>query len=465
MSIVWNAALRRGLCLVALLTACASARADVLTPSDFAEGLTVVPVGDAPVQRIELPLAIYAGAVRSDLGDLRVFDPSGAQMPYSIVERSDPPAAISGFEPLPIFPLPAAALSGAALNVRVDTSGAVVSVQGGEQARGAAVKAYLIDVSKHAGNAQPQPPLRELQLILGGTADVVGTVQIERGDASLQFSPLVTAAPVTRLLHAGRSLEQLRVELPDHEARYLRLTLTSQGGELTLSGVQGRRAAEVLPAPRTTAFVSGVVDGDGLVFDLRARLPVVGVAVDLVDDNSFLEARLLCADADVAPVSKTVRSWRALGVTRLYRLSSGTVVRRSEALRFATATCRYVRLEAMQKALPLPASARLQALWTPAELWFLRRGNAAHVVAFGSNQVAPAPAPLANLMREMQEAGADAAVPTAQVGRVHALGGAQRRTAAAPTDWRKLLLWGVLLVGVLLVVGLAVRVLREQPSP
>ncbi len=464
MSIIWGRVLLRCACLGALLAICSAACADVLTPADFAEGLDVLPVGDAPVQRIELPMAVYAGTVRGDLGDLRIFDSAGTQMPYSIVERSALDVAENGFEPLAIFPLPAAALAGAALNVRVDASGAVVSVQGREPGRAAGVQAYLVDVPKRAGSAQVQLPLRELRLKLAGTADIVGTVQIEHSNDLLQFSPLVSAAPVTRLLHAGRSLEQLRIDLPEHAARYLRLTLMSQGGDLTLSGVEGRRAAAAVPAPRATRFAAGASVDNGLQFDLGARLPLVGIAVDLVDDNSFLEARLRCADAAAAPVADTARSWRELGVARLYRLRRGSVVRRSPALRFGTANCRHVRLEAMQKALPLPASARLQALWMPAELWFVRRGNAAHVLAFGSSLVVSAPAPLADLMREMQVAGVNAAVPTAQVGRAVALGGAQRRTAAAPTDWRTLLLWGVLVVGVVLVAGLAIRVLREQPG-
>ena len=452
-------------CFVVALLPGAAAYSDALSPGDFAEGLEVVPVGDAPVQRIELPMAVYAGTVRSDMGDLRVFDAAGAPMPYSLVERSSPLVEENGFVPLAMFPLPAAAIAGAALNVRVDASGAVVSVQGGESARGAAVKAYLIDVSKRAQPAQPQlPAWRELQLVLAGTADVVATVQIEGSDDLLNFSSLVSAAPVTRLMHAGRRLEQLRVELPENTARYLRLTIVSQGGEPTISAVHGRRAAAVRLAPRESRFVSGVVEGKGLEFDLGARLPVVGIAVDLVEDNSFLEARLLCADAGSLVDKQGERTWTLLGVTRLYRLSRGELLRRSDALRLATVHCRYVRLEAEQKDQQVPIVARLQVLWTPAELWFIRRGNAAHVVAFGSSLVLPAPAPLAELMREMEGAGANAVVPTAQLWRARTLGGVERRTASAPTDWRKLFLWAVLVGGVVLVIALAIRVLREQPG-
>ena len=47
--------------------------APALTSADFARGFEVVPVGDAPVEVLELPLTVYRGSRQPDLADLRVF--------------------------------------------------------------------------------------------------------------------------------------------------------------------------------------------------------------------------------------------------------------------------------------------------------------------------------------------------------------------------------------------------------
>ena len=75
------------------------------TPSSFAYGMAIRADAGEALYRLELPRAVYLGAVRSDLGDLRVFNGAGEVVPHafrpraaSATQKRDPVA-------LPFFPL------------------------------------------------------------------------------------------------------------------------------------------------------------------------------------------------------------------------------------------------------------------------------------------------------------------------------------------------------------------------
>ena len=66
---------RLALLLLSLLVHAAAAQA----PRDFAYGIALSTEGDSAFYQVELPPAVYAGVVRGDLGDLRVFNADGAR--------------------------------------------------------------------------------------------------------------------------------------------------------------------------------------------------------------------------------------------------------------------------------------------------------------------------------------------------------------------------------------------------
>jgi hypothetical protein len=55
-----------------------------LTSADFAYAIPLTPVPGLAVQTTLLPLAVYRGVLRQDLGDLRVFNGAGRVVPHAI---------------------------------------------------------------------------------------------------------------------------------------------------------------------------------------------------------------------------------------------------------------------------------------------------------------------------------------------------------------------------------------------
>ena len=74
-------------------------------PSDFAMRQPLLASGDKAFFRIELPDAVYDGAARSDLGDLRVFNGDGALVPFAFMPRPSPLVEGVGRRPLALFPV------------------------------------------------------------------------------------------------------------------------------------------------------------------------------------------------------------------------------------------------------------------------------------------------------------------------------------------------------------------------
>ena len=59
------------------------AAAAPLDPQDFAYGLSLR-ASDAPIQTYALPLEVYRGVTRADLGDLRVFNEAREEVPHAV---------------------------------------------------------------------------------------------------------------------------------------------------------------------------------------------------------------------------------------------------------------------------------------------------------------------------------------------------------------------------------------------
>src|SRR3954464_15910819 len=88
-----------------LVTAAASAQSPPVTPESFAHRSRLELGGGGPFHQLTLPLAVYQGAQRDDLGDLRVFNGQGEAVPHALL-RSEPALTPQMKETtVPVFPI------------------------------------------------------------------------------------------------------------------------------------------------------------------------------------------------------------------------------------------------------------------------------------------------------------------------------------------------------------------------
>jgi hypothetical protein len=431
-----------------------------LRPQDFLHAAPMAIDGSAAIYQAILPLAVYQGTLRSDLGDLRVFNAQGEIVPHAVrriaATSSRPLAPLT----LPHFPLYAESARDPAalrLRVRTDASGTIVDLAA--DAPGATKKpqqltAYLLDASA------VQRPLQSLEISWKGTPSAfTGTLQVEASDDLANWRSVISA-PVSYLEFQGHRLEQRSIELPQLRAKYLRLSWPQQQTAVEFASVSAEPAALHTETPRAWISTQGRLQpsqSDEYAFDLGAHAPVDRLRVDLPQINTLVEARLFTRASLQA-------QWQWVADSVLYRLSNAGQELRSADIVINTHSTRYWLLKVDQTGGGIGQGApKLHAGWIPNQLLFVARGGAPFQIAYGAAKVPPAEVAIDRLLLGYQADGPLQA-KLAEVG--VSIGIAPQATAPlkAQLPWKKYLLWAILVLAVALLGWMAYRLARQLES-
>ncbi|MEJ2202284.1 MAG: DUF3999 family protein, partial [Desulfuromonadaceae bacterium] len=218
--------------LVALLTLalCGSPLgAAELTPELFAFGSRLPVDGQQPFYQLELPLELYRGITRSDLGDLRVFNAAGQVIPHALRPPETTHTRQDAWtKEVPFFPLHGSAgrsNNDLVIHVERNAQGSIVEVRENQPQTPdtqEAVYAYLLDAG------EPKHPMDVLELTWAQNhGNYLGELRIETSADLIHWRPLTSAA-VAILSYQGYQLERSRIPLPHGQERYLRLSRPEQ---------------------------------------------------------------------------------------------------------------------------------------------------------------------------------------------------------------------------------------------
>jgi hypothetical protein len=429
------------------------------SPRDFAFGVPLVTEGDDAFYRAELPAVVYTGAVRSDLGDLRVFNHDGAVVPFAFVPRAAPAHEKRAAVYLPQFPLRVEQaetdLGGLALTLNRASTGAMtlsLSTHDGVPVVGDRLIGYVLDTSALT------EPLVALVANWETLPRSVGMrFRIDASDDLATWRTVVNDAPLIDLEYEGRRLRRDRIEMPATKANYLRLSWAPTQAPLNLAGVVGEYGARVVDPPVQWNEVPGVAvsehEGD-YDFDLKGTFPIERIAVALPEQNTVVPAQLF---ARVSPQD----AWRLIASDVLFRLRQGDGEVTSPPIIVNAGAPRYWRLHVDPRTGGLGvALPHMRAGWSPQQIVFAARGSGPFVVAYGSATAESSALPIRTLVPEYDTPEAPAiGAASAQAGNIQALGGAAR--LSKPIDAKRLLLWSTLILGVAMLGWMAWRLSRQ----
>lgn len=426
-------------------------------PEAFGWSAPLALEGREAVYAAELPLAVYAGTLRRDLGDLRVFNGAGEAVPHALTAVAPPDAQARPLVELPIFPLwTAADAEVGALAVRIEQGkgGTIVGVQGADKSpRRPRLAGYLLDASAVA------EPLQALHVAwetpAGGFA---GRVRVEASDDLARWAGVVADAPLVDLRHAGQTLAQRRIALGRAKARYLRISwaASQQTPQFT------RVSAELEPArpalPRAWHSAAGVAlerPGEYL-FDLGGHAPFDRLRLELPDANVVVPVEFLVRSTPEAP-------WRRVAAATVYRLVQRGETYASADTEIAPTRERHWLVRADVRGGGFGAGApRLTAGFVPQRLLFVARGEGPFTLAFGAAGVAGAAlAPSALVPGADNEVALKAAHATIGTARERAQAQAAWY-ALAPGTWKRIALWAILVAGVAVLGWMAWRLGRRM---
>jgi hypothetical protein len=452
------------LCFFSLCGAllCAGPASAAPTPDMFAQGMELEAGGDEGFYEVTLPLAVYQGVARKDLGDLRVFNSQGQIVPHALRR----PAAQAmqkktSTRTVPFFPVTANAAQKAGdltLHVERDSHGTIIDVRSADQPDTSAERrtiAFLIDAGAAA------PPIDGLTLAWSDPdTDFLGQMTVEASSDLTAWRHLTTAT-IARLAFQGRRLQQESLTFPRQTLRYLRLTWPADQPGPALSAVTAITNESSAPAEpeRQWLAVQGVpAGGPGLqyAFDLKGFVPVDRVRIKPAFRNFLATARLLSADAPTAPLRE---QWQGL----VYRIDIKGQSLASPDISLRPTLHRFWLLDVADREISAGAAApTIEFGWHPDRLVFLAQGPGPFQLAYGSAVTGPAAFELDALLSRSSLAGGGPIVPrNIAPGPPHPLGGEEKLHAPRSLPWKKYLLWAVLLAGVLMIGWMSVLLYRQ----
>lgn len=458
MKTIWSGLMVNGL---ALLSTFAGAQ----PVESFTHVLTLKQQGGDGLQRVLLPAVVHQGAARADLGDLRVFNARGEQVPFAHASAPRASDVAPATHALPIFPLTVAAQANPAgetlnLQVRQQKDGTLVSLNSrfadGKAATLSAkerrdLTGYIVDASRlnpKDGKADPVF-LSAMVFDWDVTEDSrSGRIRIETSADLKSWSTLTHDVALIDLEHGGQRLTLKRVEFAPTDARYLRLGWAEK--PFALKSVKAEALTASAPPALTrhtvspdTANVEGLQPGE-YAFDLGGRLPVRQVRLILPESNSVAPVRIF-ARSDVR------QPWRPIDSATFYRLNRDGAEWISPAVKFAAQNERFWKVAVDARAGGLGRGApQLEVAWQPQSVVFAARGEGPYRLAWGNAEATPAHLALTALMPAYRP-DSEYSLPTAEAGEV------VRQTVAPPSaftkfarsfTWKQAVLWLVLLIGV-----------------
>lgn len=432
-----------------------------LSKHDFAYGLVVKLPPKTAVAALSLPDLVYRSAYRTDLGDIRVFNASGESVPHMIRYAQTRPEE-TRWQPLTFYPLPELVrIDGGGYRVFVRTSptGAVVKVDpfSVQEAPGP-IRHYLVDVSQVSSN------LQQLRLEWQtGAHNRMTPLAVDTSDDLDTWKTLQERSTIADIRYGGRRLRRNIIALAPGSKRYLRLRQLDSGQAVTLLGIEGRFKPAGRFAIRANLKLSGnpAANFPGtFVYRTNGTFPVDRVNLLFDQANSM-------ADALIESRPDEEATWTRRLKNLFYRIDvdSPPLTNAPRALAITMDRHWRVTVEASDSTIG-NAVPDLELGFRPHDFFFIARGRGPFTLAFGSATVQPLKSNVASLFAGIQRQQKDSLASwVSPQSRKIVLGGPQRLLPAPqPLPLRRILLWSILVLGVLVVAALAWRLSRRMKA-
>jgi hypothetical protein len=415
------------------------------------------PVGES-VFAVEIPAAAYATLTTGDLRDLAVVDAQGRPQTISLLRpaprRAEAPQAIPLPLPLALPPEAREAAGGLQLHLSQDSEGRVahLDLSSGGPARTPAGEEWLLDLA-----AASEPGYDGLRVEpVADSGDFRVLVDLRGSDDLVTWSPIAEALPLLRVSDGGRTVERLDLRFPRSRFRHLALNPSTGSAPLPrLVGLAALRQGDWQPpAERLLTLEASAGDAPGMRFTYAAPgpLPVTRVAVRVAEPNAVHEFTLRQGSGEDAILVLSGTAWQ---------FDVG-----GRPLRSPPQDLGLPGLGALHLALRHPAQAPgIELHYVPEQVVVVASGQPPYRLLAGSAGFRNAPVPMGDALAGLRAIrGADWVPPVADLGPAQTAAGAAALEPVRAIDRGRMALWGALGLGVLLVGGLAWRLLREAPK-
>jgi hypothetical protein len=440
---------------IPLMTFAATPRLD-----DYARGVDVdIGTGGRPIVQLDVPDVVYRTVVTNDLSDVRVFNVQGVPVPHALCVAPTAQAPTITQISLPVYRLqdvPRTTSEGTRVEVRTP-SGAQISVDGNTAGTSERqTSAYVIDARG------VDDELRAVQFDWSspdGASEA--RVSIQASDDLDRWRTLVAGTTLLQV-PGDPPLRRHRVGIPQAEYDYLRVQRVDRGPPLQLDAVI---AESVTPAPLRepawfTTNAASTAASNAIEFDAARRAPIAYARLAPTQENTSLHIAIDSrADSQAA--------WTTRWTGEVYAIFTDAEQRVSAPAQFAPTTHAHWRVRLTQASETFHRAPMLELGYRPARLRFLAQGAGPYTLAFGSRRAEPTPSRECDeLLGALSPAELEQNLGDGYAGAQRALGGEDAlRPLPRKTPLRQMVLWGVLVVGVVILIAMALSLLRRIKPP
>ncbi|WP_256590481.1 DUF3999 domain-containing protein [Pseudomonas sp. Irchel 3A18] len=426
-------------------------------PADFTSQTPLTLIGQGPLYRIELPLALQLNARQANLNDLRVFNADGQAQALALVRKQESHEENPAPKAVKWFPLYTTAEAGDAVPVirsKRSSDGALIDVQpqsdieAGEEI----LRGWLLDTSTI------KAPLEQLLIDWSAEREGFQHFSIEASD-DLQHWQAWGEGQVARLTFSDEMVEQREVGLPGQNARYLRLLWRSPQNAPTLISAHVMSASPDSP-PTTLSWSPTIVGVVGqpneYVWQLPVDLPVERVKIDISQDNSLAPGTLY-GRLDGS------QEWQIISSGLLYRLTqnNGEIVQ--DQLQLSGQSVRQLKLVVDDRGGGLGAQAPGLSVAVPAtQVVFRASGNGPFTLAIGHAAAPAVELPLTALIPDFDPQKLTALGKARPAKAPAASAAVAAPPAAESMDYKRMGLWAVLILGTLCLSRIGLSALRAS---
>ena len=439
-----------------------------LRPEGFAHKSGIATGSGGPFYQLALPLAVYQGVKRADLGDLRVFNGQGEVVPYALL-RAESRAEMRRTEhAAPFFPLLAAgegAASGdVSVTVRQTGDGTLVAVhQSPAKARADThVRGVVIDASKLPRG------VRSLRLNAGPSPVPFHAYVIESSTDLQHWRQLKGDAQLVRLAHEGHQVVSDTAEWGSDADPYLRLLWVDPQQAPAIRSVSLGLVERLPGQPAeiwSDTLAPSISQANTYEYVLPGQLPLEKLRINLPQINTLTPLGIQGQSRFVSRRRhrEEVR-WDTLAHTVAYRLASPQGEIRSPDVELSGRVEDHLRLVIDGRTGGVggePPS--LQVGFVPHVLVFLARGDGPFVLTWGAESVNRGELPIATLLPGYEGIHKLTATPatlsvSGESATVPMLAGERKEDAPLSSKW---ILWSVMLVGLLVLGGMARTLIKQ----
>ena len=418
------------------------------SPTDYDYGISIDAKEPGAFYSFILSDAVHQRLKRQDMRDLFLFDSNGNTVPFTvnteIKERED-----TVRKSIPFFPIyTKKKVRPEEFRLDVSTTGNSVKVYSstGNAENGQTLSGYLLDV-----RAFPKTPHTLHFTWEQSGKNFAVPLNISAGSDLLSWTSYAGTGTIAEFHQADKILKQDSIELTvrANGEKYMLISWQDDNQPPNLTFIEGTTSTISPQAPNTRLVSADKSASSGeYTYDLGGLYPLI--SINLAVENGYYPGALVYSgNGDLA-------KWHKMTQADFYKVKIKGQEIRNRSLYLTGHNERFWRI-LLSKDLAPTTAPDLEISWTPIEVQFLAQGTPPFLLAFGNDDAPESPS--GGLFSLVSIEGTDLNPIT--LGEIHRLANSPKQENGMPINWGQWLLWGLLVAAVIMLTGMAWRLVKN----